>query len=100
MEDVIDFFPHFDAFHLPPPSLEPEVVQNMNEREREVNTSFLRAVQEFQHLVKAMTRFKRNVNGGPITGEGKTNITIFRFDPLRHWSVLICVNVPTFSIVI
>ncbi|XP_058943961.1 guanylate-binding protein 7-like [Pocillopora verrucosa] len=71
-ESILNFFPGFDAFKLPPPSSDPEVVLNLNrdEVQQDVNKSFVRGVQEFNALLRSKLSPKRSFNDGEyVTGE-------------------------------
>lgn len=71
-ESILNFFPGFDAFKLPPPSSDPEVVLNLNrdEVQQDVNKSFVRGVQEFKALLRSKLSPKRSFNDGEyVTGE-------------------------------
>lgn len=73
-ESILKFFPGFDAFKLPPPSSDPEVVLNLNrdEVQQDVNKSFVRGVQEFKALLRSKLSPKRSFNDGEyVTGEGR-----------------------------
>ena len=73
-ESILNFFPGFDAFKLPPPSSDPEVVLNLNrdEVQQDVNKSFVRGVQEFKALLRSKLSPKRSFNDGEyVTGEGR-----------------------------
>lgn len=71
----MNFFPGFDAFKLPPPSTEPDVVLNLNrdEVQDEINKSFLRGVDEFKLRLWSKLTPKHTLNEGEfVTGEGMT----------------------------
>ena len=73
-ESILNFFPGFDAFKLPPPSSDPEVVLNLNrdEVQQDVNKSFVQGVQEFKALLRSKLSPKRSFNDGEyVTGEGR-----------------------------
>ena len=73
-ESILNFFSGFDAFMLPPPSLDSEVVVNLNrdEVQQDVNKSFVRGVQEFKALLRSKLSPKRSFNDGEyVTGEGR-----------------------------
>lgn len=69
----MNFFPGFDAFKLPPPSSDPEVVLNLNKEEvvQDINKSFVRGVQEFKAMLRSKLAPKRSFHDGEyVTGEG------------------------------
>ena len=73
-ESILNFFPGFDAFKLPPPSSDPDVVLNLNREEvqSDINKSFLRGVQEFKAMLLSKLSPKRSFQDGEyVTGEGK-----------------------------
>ena len=73
-ESILSFFPGFDAFKLPPPSSDPEVVFNLNHEEvqPDINKSFIRGVQEFKAMLLSKLSPKRSFQDGEcVTGEGK-----------------------------
>ena len=73
-ESILNFFPGFDAFKLPPPSTSPEVTQNLNSAEQGVNESFLKGVEEFAENLRRRLVPKRSFNDGEfVTGEGSAN---------------------------
>ena len=76
-ESILNFFPGFDAFKLPPPSSDPEVVLNLNrdEVQSDVNKSFVRGVQEFKAMLRSKLAPKRSFHDGEyVTGEGNLNV--------------------------
>lgn len=71
-ESILRYFPGFDAFKLPPPSANPEVVANLNRDEvhEEINESFFRGVDEFKMVLKSKLAPKHSFNDGElVTGE-------------------------------
>ena len=72
-ESILNYFAGFDAFKLPPPSSEPEVVLNLNrdEVQDDINKSFLRGVDEFKSTLWSKLTPKHSLNEGEfVTGEG------------------------------
>ena len=75
-ESILNFFPGFDAFKLPPPSSDPEVILNLDREEVQphINKSFIRGVQEFKGMLFSKLSPKRSFQDGEyVTGEGKLN---------------------------
>ena len=73
-ESILNFFPGFDAFTLPAPALEPEVLFNLNREEVQhiINKSFVRGVQEFKALLFPKLSPKRSLQDGEcVTGVGE-----------------------------
>ncbi|CAH3045124.1 unnamed protein product [Porites lobata] len=71
-ESILSYFPGFDAFKLPPPSSDPEVVLNLNrdEVQQDINKSFVRGVEEFKANLKSKLAPKLSFSEGEIvTGE-------------------------------
>ena len=69
----MNLFAGFDAFKLPPPAMDPEVISNLNceEVQQDINKSFVREVQEFKETLKSKLAPKRSFNDGEyVTGEG------------------------------
>ena len=72
-ESILSYFNGFDAFKLPPPSSDPEIVHNLNRNEvqQDINKSFVRGVEEFKANLKSKLVPKLSFNeGGIVTGEG------------------------------
>lgn len=83
-ESILSYFPGFDAFKLPPPSSDPDVVLNLNREEvqDDINKSFLRGVDEFKSALKSKLTPKHSFNEGEfVTGEGiwRNNIGVSLF---------------------
>lgn len=75
-ESILNFFPGFDAFKLPPPASDPEVVLNLNREEVQegINKLFVRGVQEFKAMLRSKLAPKRSFHDGEyVTGEGNWN---------------------------
>ena len=73
-ESILKFFPGFEAFKLPPPSSDPDVIQNLNDECNlpEINKSFLKGVQAFKQMLLSTLTPKKSFNEGEyVTGEGK-----------------------------
>ena len=73
-ESILNFFPGFDAFTLPAPALEPEVLFNLNREEvqHDINKSFIKGVQEFKALLFPKLSPKRSFQDGEcVTGVGE-----------------------------
>ncbi|KAL9979036.1 hypothetical protein ACROYT_G016628 [Oculina patagonica] len=70
--NILKFFPDFDAFPLSPPSSVAEVIQNLTEegRQGEINSSFLKGVEDFKQMLHTKLSPKRSFGGqGVVTGE-------------------------------
>lgn len=71
-ESILSYFPGFDAFKLPPPSSEPDVVLNLNrdEVQDDINKSFIRGVDEFKSVMRSKLTPKHSFNEAEfVTGE-------------------------------
>lgn len=72
-ESILNFFPGFDAFKLPPPASDPDVVLNLNREDvqGDINKSFVRGVEEFKAMLRSKLGPKRSFRDGEyVTGEG------------------------------
>ncbi|XP_020609282.1 guanylate-binding protein 1-like [Orbicella faveolata] len=72
VDNILKFFPDFDAFPLCPPSSKAEVIQNLTEegRQGEINVSFKKGVEDFKQMLRTKLSPKRSVSGqGVVTGE-------------------------------
>ncbi|KAL9979059.1 hypothetical protein ACROYT_G016654 [Oculina patagonica] len=73
VNNILKFFPDFDAFPLSPPSSDAEVIQNLTEegRQGEINSSLLKGVEDFKQMLHSKLSPKRSFGGqGVVTGEG------------------------------
>ncbi|XP_020912347.1 guanylate-binding protein 7-like [Exaiptasia diaphana] len=73
-ENILGYFPDFDALAFPPPSCKPSVVQNLsdpNVRDR-INPLFLSTIEEFrtQFLFPSLCPKRSSNEGEWVTGEG------------------------------
>ncbi|XP_067052686.1 guanylate-binding protein 4-like [Acropora muricata] len=76
-ESILNFFPGFDAFKLPPPSSDPEVILNLDREEVQphINKSFIRGVQEFKGMLFSKLSPKRSFQDGEyVTGEALASL--------------------------
>ena len=77
VDNILKFFPDFDAFPLSPPSSKAEVIQNLTEegRQGEISASFKKGVEDFKLMLRTKLSPKRSVSGQVVvTGEGWSNI--------------------------
>ena len=71
-ESILRFFPGFEAFKLPPPSVDEEVMKNINRNRSQVNTEFFSGIEQLKSLLKRTLAPKHSFNDGEIvTGEGR-----------------------------
>lgn len=71
VENILKFFPDFDAFPLSPPSADAEVMRHLSDAKRqgEINSSFVKGVEEFKEIMKAKIGPKKSFVGpGLVTG--------------------------------
>lgn len=74
-ESILYFFSGFQAFHLPPPSSDLEILRNMAKNKSKLSTAFLNGVQKFKDLLQSVLKAKDSFSDGDIvTGEGKFKI--------------------------
>ena len=72
VDSILTFFPGFDAFMLPPPSVYPETMKNINKNKHQVNPSFLSGLEQFKVKINDVLAPKNSFNDGEfVTGEGK-----------------------------
>lgn len=70
-ESILRFFPGFLAFKLPPPTVNEEVLKNINRNKSQINPEFLSGIEKFKELLRTTLIPKRSFNDGEIvTGEG------------------------------
>ncbi|XP_078366581.1 uncharacterized protein LOC144650716 isoform X2 [Oculina patagonica] len=68
---ILRFFPGFDAFMLPPPTANPEMLKSKNEKKDKLNPSFLSGLEKFKQLIKTNLSPKKSFYTGEfVTGEG------------------------------
>ncbi len=77
-ESILNFFPGFDAFTLPPPSVDPKMMQCIHKKKNQLNPSFLSGIELFKVKMNKMLAPKRSFNDGEfVTGEGKFFLAVF-----------------------
>lgn len=72
VDNILKFFPDFDAFPLSPPSSDATLIQNLTEKGRqgEISSSFKKGVEEFKKMLHSKLTPKRSFVGqGFVTGE-------------------------------
>lgn len=68
----MNFFPGFDAFILPSPSVDPELMKCINKKKRQLNPAFLSGLEQFKVKMNNILAPKRSFNDKEfVTGEGK-----------------------------
>lgn len=74
-ESILSFFPGFDAFMLPSPAVDPELMKAINRKKTQLNPLFLSGLETFKHLLKTTLGPKHSFNDGEfVTGEGKLSV--------------------------
>ena len=77
-ESILRFFPGFEAFKLPPPSVSEEVMKNINRNKSQIISEFFFGIEKFKVLLKRTLTPKHSFNDGELmTGEGKGYYSIF-----------------------
>ncbi|XP_015757605.1 PREDICTED: guanylate-binding protein 6-like isoform X4 [Acropora digitifera] len=70
-ESILRFFSGFEAFQLPPPSSDPEILKNIAGNKSQLSPAFMSGVQKFKPLLKSVLITKQSFNDGDIvSGEG------------------------------
>ena len=71
-ESILRFFPGFEAFMLPPPTVDPEKLKTINDNKSEINPKFFSGLEEFKQLLRSIVVPKKSFNDGElVTGESK-----------------------------
>ena len=71
-ESILRFFPGFQAFKLPPPTVDDEILKDINRNKRQLNPRFLEGIDQFKRLVWSTLVPKHSPNDGEVvTGEGE-----------------------------
>ena len=77
-ESILLFFPGFEAFKLPSPSVNEEVMKNINRNKSQINSEFFSGIKKFKVLLKRTLTPERSFNDGELmNGEGKGYYCIF-----------------------
>lgn len=70
-ESILSFFPGFEAFTLPSPTVDPEVMKSINDNKRDINPLFFSGLETFKRLLRNVLVPKNSFNDGElVTGEG------------------------------
>ena len=71
-ESILSFFPGFEAFTLPSPTVDPEKMKSINDNEGDINPLFFRGLEEFKRMLWNVLVPKNSFNNGEVvTGEGE-----------------------------
>ena len=69
-ESILRFFPGFEAFKLPPPSVNEEVMKNINRNKSQINSEFFSGIEKFKVLLKRTLIPKHSFSDGElVTGK-------------------------------
>ena len=75
-ESILRYFPGFDAFTLPPPSADDEVMRSLNENKALLQSKFLSGLEQFKSLLRSTLVPKHSyIDGEFVTGEGEDFLT-------------------------
>ena len=78
-ESILRFFPGFEAFMLPSPTVNPEMLKSINDNKSEINPLFFRGLEEFKQLLRSILVPKNSFHDGElVTGEGDENVYFIR----------------------
>lgn len=70
-ESILSFFPGFEAFTLPSPTVDPEALKSINDNKHLMNPLFISGLEDFKRVVGRILLPKISVNDGElVTGEG------------------------------
>ena len=71
-ESILSFFPGFEAFTLPSPTVDPELMKSIDDNKEKINPDFLSGLENFKRLLRNVLVPKNSFNDGEIvTGEGE-----------------------------
>ena len=71
-ESILSFFPGFEAFTLPSPTVDPELMRRINHNKGKINPDFFSGLENFKRLLRNVLVPKNSFNDGEIvTGEGE-----------------------------
>ena len=73
VENLLKYFPDFDAFPLSPPSADPEVIGNLSDAriQGQINSAFKEGIQNFKKMLLTKLGPRKRYDGpGLVTGEG------------------------------
>ena len=80
-ESILRYFSGFEAFYLPPPTAEEDIMRTLNENRSRVLPQFLTKLEEFKTLLKSTLFPKRSCfDGQLVTGEGNRSFYTFRIE--------------------
>ena len=75
-ESILRFFPGFEAFTLPLPTANGEVMKSLNDNKHKLESQFLRKLEDFKGLLKSNLIPKHSCTDREfVTGEGRPFLT-------------------------
>ena len=75
-ESILRFFPGFEAFTLPLPTANGEVMKSLNENKHKLESQFLSKLEDFKGLLKSNLIPKHSCTDREfVTGEGRPFLT-------------------------
>lgn len=76
-ESILHFFSGFEAFTLPSPAFDPEIVKSINDNKSRINPLFLSGIEEFKGLLGDLLTPKKSFSEEElVTGEGIYSLLI------------------------
>ena len=78
-ESILRFFPGFEVFKLLPPSVNEEVMKNINRNKSQINSEFFSGIEKFKVLLKRTLTPKHSFNDGELVKVKATIVSSFGF---------------------
>ncbi|CAH3045105.1 unnamed protein product, partial [Porites lobata] len=70
-DSILNYFSGFEAFQLPSPTCDKELLKNINDNKSQINPSFIRELDQFKRMLGNILTPKKSFNEGElVTGEG------------------------------
>lgn len=83
-ESILHFFSEFDAFCLPPPAFNKELMKDIKRNKDRMNPEFFSEVEEFKRMLHSKIGPKKSCNEGEyVTGEGLAVLTKLYVDAIN-----------------
>jgi len=71
-ESILSFFPGFEVFTLPSPTVDPELMKSINHNKEKINPDFLSGLENFKRMLRNVLVPKNSFNDEEtVTGEGE-----------------------------
>lgn len=88
-ESILSFFHGFEAFTLPSPTVDPEMLKSINDNRRRINPLFLSGLEAFKRLLGDVLTPKKSFNEGElVTGEGLAALVQFYVQAINSPGVI------------